>query len=141
VVVLAAEELDKLLPILPLELLDPPLLPVEELVEDDEEDDEEDEVDEEEDDDENAEELEPDVRRAVLGIEMVVEDATLEDEKPPRVPRNWGATKEAKFCADVVPVSRTVRSSVPRKTFAVRTWTGCAAPAWVARAARRVCTA
>jgi hypothetical protein len=125
---LTAEDPARLLPILPLELLDPPLPLVEEMVEDDEED-------------ENAEELEPEVRRAVLGIEMVVEDATLEDEKPPRVPRNWGATKEAKFCADVVPVSRTVRSSVPRKTFAVRTWTGCAAPAWVARAVRRACTA
>ncbi len=125
---LTAEDPARLLPILPPELLDPPLPLVKEMVEDDEED-------------ENAEELEPEVRRAVLGIEMVVEDATLEDEKPPRVPRNWGATKEAKFCADVVPVSRTVRSSVPRKTFAVRTWTDCAAPAWVARAARRACTA
>jgi len=125
---LTAEDPARLLPILPPELLDPPLPLVEEMVEDGEED-------------ENAEELEPEVRRAVLGIEMVVEDATLEDEKPPRVPRNWGATKEAKFCADVVPVSRTVRSSVPRKTFAVRTWRGCAAPAWVARAARRACTA
>jgi len=72
-------------------------------------------------DEEKAEELEPEVRRALLGTETVVERAILDSPAPRRLPRICGATSPAKFCAAVVPVSRIVRSRLPRKTLAVRT--------------------
>lgn len=42
---------------------------------------------------------------------------------PPRMPRNCGAASEANLSADVTPVSRMDRSSVPAATTAVRTST------------------
>jgi len=82
-------------------------------------------------DPENAEELEPEVRRAALGTETVVERAMLDSPAPRRLPRICGATSPAKFSAAVDPVSRMVRSRFPKNTLAVRTWAGAppAAPA------------
>ena len=47
---------------------------------------------------------------------------------PCRLPRSCGATKEAKFWADVLPVTRTVRSRLPTNTCAVRTGVRSARP-------------
>lgn len=76
-------------------------------------------------DPEKAEEpLDPDDRRELDGTETVVERETLDSPGPCRPPRSCGASSPAKFCAAVVPVSRMVCSTLPRKTLAVRTWVG-----------------
>ena len=91
-------------------------------------------------DEEKAEEPPaPEDRRAALGTETVVERAMLDSPAPCRAPRICGATSAAKFCAAVEPVSRMVRSRLPRNTLAVRTWAGAppAAPAAGRGACRR----
>lgn len=68
--------------------------------------------------------------------EVVVEEVVEEDEAvdppvlpppppppPPRIPRNWGAAREANLSEEVTPVRRMERSRVPAATTAVRTAT------------------
>ncbi|HZT39699.1 MAG TPA: hypothetical protein VFA28_17535 [Bryobacteraceae bacterium] len=67
------------------------------------------------------------------GIAAVVLEALLSAEKsrprPDWLPRSWGAISEAKFSAPVTPVSRSVRSTMPVVTVAVRRGPFAAGPA------------
>jgi hypothetical protein len=92
-----------------------------------------------EEDDEEERELPPELPPPLYPDAKAAEEEPLEPPPPPppiespepgprRLPRSCGATKEAKFWADVLPVIRTVRSKPPRNTFAVRTGVGSARP-------------
>jgi hypothetical protein len=98
----------------------------------------EEDVDPEEDDEEERE-LPPELPPLLYPDAKAAEEEPLEPPPPPppvespepgpcRLPRSCGATKEAKFWADVLPVTRTVRSRLPTNTCAVRTGVRSARP-------------
>lgn len=58
---------------------------------------------------------------------------------PRRLPRIWGASREAKRSGEVLPVSRRVRSNRPEVTWTVRTDASGALPACLLGASERTC--
>lgn len=81
--------------------------------------------------DDDAEELLPPESDGIAAIVLDVLLLSAEKSRPRAdwLPRSWGAISETKFSAPVTPVSRSVLSTVPVVTVAVRMGAPAAGPA------------